>query len=549
MDVKSLYLIMVFFIFSFLTSDVFAQGSEYQEIPGQYVNEELDFSFVLPENFKGFAYEYDNPSVGKIMNIQIHPGMNPQEKCCPGVPSPPANFLFENHPDIFYSTPIPFTGDLFAAFQAYNMNVKIDAIGEYQVLSSTLDFDKEDLGYTDTGKVIGKSYFFDTRNRYISYSILASEEHYNKHIEGFEESAKSITIENSTSIDLDEVFLISDFYASKLTPDSSMLPKMQTPSMIDSVHLDESSSTVKISITEPNSFRSFFAINIGELFEGPYAVTFDGDPIDVQILETNLQKYIVMFYFGEGQHEIIISGTSFAKDTQTNPTSQTLNSPLQQFHSGVPYDEIQCHEDLELVQKYNGLPACVKQDTKKKLMDRGWMQEADVASTHILKYSPVLFKGTGVELTGEKLSPEELQILEKRKVELDVYLDNKTIPEKTNDERRMIQQYAQWAFDEEVPWDLVQILWEKKRIVTDKVDDLDRDMFPIVSLSGISIGFNAYSVEEQYSGKPTAIKIGILKEQFTKETLERTDQMLRELVGDEIDIIYYKSSYIAPYNR
>ena len=134
-------------------------------------------------------------------------------------------------------------------------------------------------------------------------------------------------------------------------------------------------------------------------------------------------------------------------------------------------------------------------------------------------------------------------------MELDVYLDNKTITEKMNDERKMIQHYAQLAFDEKVPWDLVKILWEKKKIVTNKVDDLDRNVFPIVSLSGISIGFNAYSVEEKYAGNPTAIKIGILKEKFTKETLERTDRMLRESVGDEIDIIYYKSSYIAAYSR
>ena len=103
-------------------------------------------------------------------------------------------------------------------------------------------------------------------------------------------------------------------------------------------------------------------------------------------------------------------------------------SPLKQFHSGVPYDEIQCHEDLVLVQKHDGSPACVKPETKRILIER-------------------------------------------------------------------------------------------------------------------------YSVEERYAGKPTAIKIGILKEKFTKETLERTDQMLRESVGDEIDIIYYKSSYIASYSR
>ena len=224
-------------------------------------------------------------------------------------------------------------------------------------------------------------------------------------------------------------------------------------------------------------------------------------------------------------------------------------SPLKQFHSGVPYDEILCHEDLELVQKYDGSPACVKPETKRILIERGWTQDSSASNIHILRYSPVVFKGTGMEITVGQLSFEDLQKLEQRKYELDMLLDNKTISEKMSDERKMIQHYAQLAFDEKIPWELVKILWEKKGIVIDKVDDIDRDRFPIVSLAGISIGFDAYSVEEQYAGKPTAIKIGILKEKFTKETLERTDRMLRESVGDEIDIIYYKSGYIASYSR
>ena len=365
-------LMMAFFIFPYLAHNAFAQGPEYQEIHKQYTNEEFGFGFTLPENLTGFLYENDNPAVGKIVDMQIHPEMGPEEKCCPGVFSSPANFLFESHPDSFYSTPVPFTGDIFAAFQGYNMNIEIGNIGEYPVLSSTFDFDKEDLGYPGVGKVIGKSYFFNTEDRYISYSILASEEHYDRYIEEFEKSAGRITIEDSANVDLDEIFLISDFYASKLTSDSSILPKIQTPSIIDSVHFDKSSSTVKVSITETNSFRSFFAINIGELLEEPYAVTWDGEPIDVQILETDSQKYLTMFYFGEGSHEIIISGSSFTKDMQMNPTSQTLDSPLQQFQSGIAIDKIQCKEHLVIVAKNDGTPACVKPETKEKLVERGW---------------------------------------------------------------------------------------------------------------------------------------------------------------------------------
>ncbi|WP_179369277.1 hypothetical protein [Candidatus Nitrosotenuis sp. DW1] len=50
-----------------------------------------------------------------------------------------------------------------------------------------------------------------------------------------------------------------------------------------------------------------------------------------------------------------------------------LLSPLQQFKSGVPIDEISCKEDLVLITKTsNENPACVKQETMQKLIERGW---------------------------------------------------------------------------------------------------------------------------------------------------------------------------------
>ena len=135
-----------------------------------------------------------------------------------------------------------------------------------------------------------------------------------------------------------------------------------------------------------------------------------------------------------------------------------LKPPLKQLKLGVPIDEIQCNEDLVLLQKHDGFPACVKPETKRILIERGWTQESSASNIHILRYSPVVFKGTGMEITGGQLSFEDLQKLEQRKLELDMLLDDKTISEKMNDERKMIQHYAQLAFDEKVPWDLVKIL-------------------------------------------------------------------------------------------
>jgi hypothetical protein len=49
-----------------------------------------------------------------------------------------------------------------------------------------------------------------------------------------------------------------------------------------------------------------------------------------------------------------------------------LLPPLKQFKSGVPVDEIQCKENLVLIQKYDVSTACVTESTKLKLIERGW---------------------------------------------------------------------------------------------------------------------------------------------------------------------------------
>ncbi|MFB5606189.1 MAG: hypothetical protein ACE5R7_07870, partial [Nitrosarchaeum sp.] len=48
-------------------------------------------------------------------------------------------------------------------------------------------------------------------------------------------------------------------------------------------------------------------------------------------------------------------------------------SPLKQFKSGIPINQIQCKDSLFLIQKYDGSPACVKPETAPKLMQRGWI--------------------------------------------------------------------------------------------------------------------------------------------------------------------------------
>jgi hypothetical protein len=51
----------------------------------------------------------------------------------------------------------------------------------------------------------------------------------------------------------------------------------------------------------------------------------------------------------------------------------SLLSPIQQFKSGIPLEQIQCKSELELVQRASdSSPVCLKPETKIKLLLRGW---------------------------------------------------------------------------------------------------------------------------------------------------------------------------------
>jgi len=173
--------------------------------------------------------------------------------------------------------------------------------------------------------------------------------------------------------------------------------------------------------------------------------------------------------------------------------------PMQQWKvHNIPMDEQRCSgegEDFASVQKSgnSNYKYCVKPESVPKLIEREW---ADVNSnTHILKYSPVLFQGTGVNLQGDEL----IEHLKNKRKQLDI------------------------AFD----------------------DVGAKGLYPMVGMS-FSIGNNAYSLDEKYVGSPVALEIKVLKEKFTKETLDKMNNLIRKYVGDEIDIVYSKGSYVVP---
>ncbi len=61
---------------------------------------------------------------------------------------------------------------------------------------------------------------------------------------------------------------------------------------------------------------------------------------------------------------------------KTSEKNADYISPLEQFRSEISANEIKCRNNLILIQKYDGTPACVKLETKQKLIERGWAKSS-----------------------------------------------------------------------------------------------------------------------------------------------------------------------------
>ncbi|MEX0862287.1 hypothetical protein [Nitrosopumilus sp.] len=143
------------------------------------------------------------------------------------------------------------------------------------------------------------------------------------------------------------------------------------------------------SITSPSLITS--QIKIGYNEDNPIIINKSGKYfIKVQIDDGSIEREFVV----RQNH----SGISL--DRLGYPVPWEL-SPLKQFNAGVPFDEIQCKDELTLIQKYDGSPTCVTEQTKQKLIERGWAKENKTILTfdYIIKKDDVTF-GSQYQISG-----------------------------------------------------------------------------------------------------------------------------------------------------
>lgn len=96
-------------------------------------------------------------------------------------------------------------------------------------------------------------------------------------------------------------------------------------------------------------------------------------------------------------------------------SEKTIPPPVKQFKSGIKAENIQCREGLQLIFKSkNGYPACVKPDTAKILIARGWAENQENIGI-ILTLSEGQREGP---LLVQKIFPDSIQGLDFREYPL-----------------------------------------------------------------------------------------------------------------------------------
>ncbi len=141
------------------------------------------------------------------------------------------------------------------------------------------------------------------------------------------------------------------------TFDSHVLVRVNNITCTTDMVLQKLDPGEKITATSPYSDVIYVAAEAGT---ANATVTFSYSIWD-QINQSNIEKTISESFL-------------FAISNPSSQTTSVIQSPLEQFKSGIQVSNIQCTPDLSLVIKAeDGSPACIAQDNISKLILRDWI--------------------------------------------------------------------------------------------------------------------------------------------------------------------------------
>lgn len=236
----------------------------------------------------------------------------------------------------------------------------------------------------------------------------------------------------------------SKIFKIETSPDIVQSIKIQSDASFDLWGFDivlKQNSTGTLDIMIPKNLPTPASF-IGEWSYGRAFVLVDGVEINYDIIDDPCYSYYKIPIDGKTNLEIVYSvitaGTwqlySPIQFDENHPCYKKVfyekprDSPLKQYKSGIPIDQIQCKEGFVISLKAsNGNPNCVKRESLEKLRERGWAEPVSLLETQFeeIKYD---IEQTGYDICNIKLeenkiiidlnwifkdSPEEKEIISK----------------------------------------------------------------------------------------------------------------------------------------
>ncbi|MDX1441027.1 MAG: hypothetical protein R3237_01035 [Nitrosopumilaceae archaeon] len=96
--------------------------------------------------------------------------------------------------------------------------------------------------------------------------------------------------------------------------------------------------------------------NNEKVFDGFYIRLTNVEPYPVSTTPIPTKEYVLTFFLSKAE-------------------INAIDSPLKQFKNGVQFKDIKCNTGLQLTQRYDDRPACVKSTTYFELIKRDWVSE------------------------------------------------------------------------------------------------------------------------------------------------------------------------------
>ena len=179
-----------------------------------------------------------------------------------------------------------------------------------------------------------------------------------------------------------------------------------------------------------------------------FFIIIDGKEVNYTEIKSTDKFRRLSFSFTSDSHEAEIIGINVGFQPSNCAYLYEYDriniSPLLQTKLGISSQNVICEIYLELIQKYDGTPACVKEKTKQKLIERGWIGSTTFENLDKSEITSRAEQLPEVQLFLEKYPDVKIKVdLDRSQVK---YVEEKIVKTKYGDEKRRV--YMQIQFDE-----------------------------------------------------------------------------------------------------